>query len=67
MNRRTAQAVAGLAGPDDMIWVHDYHFLPLAEELSALGSRAKISFFLHIPFPVADDLNALPRCDSFAR
>lgn len=66
VNRRMAHAVAELAGPDDMIWVHDYHFLPLATELRAIGVRARIGFFLHIPFPVADDLTVLPRRDNVA-
>ncbi|MGR3436828.1 MAG: alpha,alpha-trehalose-phosphate synthase (UDP-forming) [Shimia sp.] len=60
VNARVARALADLAGPDDRIWVQDYHFLPLAAELRRVGSRARIGFFLHIPFPVPSDLAALP-------
>jgi trehalose 6-phosphate synthase len=60
VNRRVARAVATLAGPDDLIWIHDYHFLPLASMLRAQGVTARIGLFLHIPFPVLADLDALP-------
>lgn len=44
----------------DLIWVHDYHLIPLAEKLRALGVRQPIGFFLHIPFPHFEVLRALP-------
>ena len=36
--------------PDDVIWVHDYHFLSVAYYCRQLGMRNRIGFFLHIPF-----------------
>jgi trehalose 6-phosphate synthase len=65
VNRRVARAVAALAGPDDLIWIHDYHFLPLAAMLRAQGVTARIGLFLHIPFPVLADLDALPEREDF--
>lgn len=65
VNRRVARAVARLAGPDDLIWIHDYHFLPLAAMLRDMGVTARIALFLHIPFPVLADLEALPERDDF--
>jgi trehalose 6-phosphate synthase len=65
VNRRVARAVAALAGPDDLVWIHDYHFLPLAAMLRALGVNARIGLFLHIPFPVLADLDALPERADF--
>ncbi len=47
--------------PDDVIWVHDYHLLPLAYELRALGVTNRIGFFLHTPFVPPSIFNALPR------
>src|SRR5690606_31319011 len=32
VNRSFATAVSGLIRPDDLIWVHDYHLIPLAAE-----------------------------------
>jgi trehalose 6-phosphate synthase len=65
VNRRVARAVADIAGPDDLIWIHDYHFLPLAAMLRGLGVTARIGLFLHIPFPVLADLDALPEREDF--
>ena len=65
VNRRVARAVAALAGPEDIIWIHDYHFLPLAAMLRGQGVTARIGLFLHIPFPVLADLDALPERDDF--
>jgi trehalose 6-phosphate synthase len=46
---------------DDIIWVHDYHLLPLAKALRDLGCGNKIGFFLHVPFPPPQLLTALPK------
>jgi trehalose 6-phosphate synthase len=37
VNRAFAASLAPLLQPDDVIWVHDYHFIPLAAELRRLG------------------------------
>jgi trehalose 6-phosphate synthase len=65
VNARVARQIAEIAGPEDMIWVQDYHFFPLAAELRRLGCRARMGLFLHIPFPVASDIAALPEQDNF--
>ena len=46
--------------PDDVIWVHDYHFLPFAKALRERGHKDKIGFFLHVPFPPPEIVTALP-------
>jgi trehalose 6-phosphate synthase len=46
--------------PDDIVWVHDYHLMPLASALRERGHRNKIGFFIHIPFPPPEILAALP-------
>ncbi|HZU89392.1 MAG TPA: trehalose-6-phosphate synthase [Stellaceae bacterium] len=60
VNRLFAQALAPLLSPDDLIWVHDYHLIPLAAELRRADQRQPIGFFLHTPFPPADLLRVLP-------
>jgi trehalose 6-phosphate synthase len=55
-----ARMLAPLLRPADIIWVHDYQLIPLAERLRALGARQRIGFFLHIPFPHFEVLRALP-------
>src|SRR5271163_4741839 len=61
VNARFAEALSQYIRPDDTIWVHDYHLLPLAKHLRALGHGNLIGFFLHIPCPPPDILLALPQ------
>ena len=60
VNRRYARAVHERAEPGDFVWVHDYHLMNLALELRRLGTRARLAFFLHIPFPAPDVYMKLP-------
>jgi trehalose 6-phosphate synthase len=60
VNRRFADALAPLVEPDDLIWVHDYHLIPLGKELRRLGVPNPIGFFLHIPWPAPQLLTTLP-------
>ncbi|MFY0615365.1 MAG: trehalose-6-phosphate synthase, partial [Hyphomicrobiaceae bacterium] len=50
VNSKFAEALSPLLEPDDIIWVHDYHLIPLAAELRKRGHKQTIGFFLHIPF-----------------
>ena len=52
VNALFARQLAPLLKPDDIVWVHDYHLIPLGEELRRMGCTMPIGFFLHIPFPV---------------
>jgi trehalose 6-phosphate synthase len=61
VNRRFAETLAPLIEPDDLIWVHDYHLLPLGRELRRLGVSNPIGYFLHIPWPARQLLATLPR------
>ena len=60
VNRLFGQRLARLLQPDDIIWVHDYHLIPLARILRDQGVRNRIGFFLHIPCPPPDMLATLP-------
>jgi trehalose 6-phosphate synthase len=60
-NIRFARILFKLLEPDDLIWVHDYHLIPLAEELRRLGVHNKIGFFLHTPFPSHQIMVVLPQ------
>ena len=61
VNARVARMLAPLVEPGDAIWVHDYHFFPLAAHLRALGVTNRIGLFLHIPFLYPSDAPALPQ------
>jgi trehalose 6-phosphate synthase len=60
VNRKYAEAVRSRAAPADFVWVHDYHLMNLAAEARALGTRSRLAFFLHIPFPAPDVFMKLP-------
>jgi trehalose 6-phosphate synthase len=52
---------------DDVIWVHDYHLIPMAEQLRHAGCGQRIGFFLHIPWPALEILLALPNHKQIVR
>ena len=60
VNRIFAEKLSGLLRDDDLIWVHDYHLMPLGRELRARGHLNAIGFFLHIPCAPPDILQTLP-------
>lgn len=60
VNRMFAERLAGLLGNDDLVWVHDYHLIPLGAELRQRGVAARIGFFLHVPVPPPALLAELP-------
>ena len=60
VNAGLARQLKPLLEPDDIIWVHDYHLLPFAQECRAAGIKNPIGFFLHIPFPVPEILRTVP-------
>ena len=61
VNQMLARKLMPLLRPDDIIWVHDYHLIPMAAELRALGCTNRIGFFLHIPLPPPLILAAIPQ------
>lgn len=60
VNERFAVALMQILQPDDEIWVHDYHLIPLASELRRRGVNNRIGLFLHIPWPTRGLLTTLP-------
>jgi Glycosyltransferase family 20 len=64
--RAIRRAVHKMLRRDDIIWVHDYHFIPMARVLRELGCVNRIGFFMHIPWPGPEVASALPGTDAFA-
>ena len=60
VNERFAATLSPLIEPEDLIWVHDYHLLPLGRHLRQRGFGNRIGFFLHIPWPPPSLLISLP-------
>ena len=60
VNALFADRLAQELREDDIVWVHDYHLIPLALRLRERGIGNRIGFFLHVPMPSSDLLAALP-------
>ena len=60
VNELFAERLRELIRPDDTVWIHDYHLIPLASMLRRLGLKNRMGFFLHTPLPAAGLLIALP-------
>jgi trehalose 6-phosphate synthase/phosphatase len=60
VNETFADVVASAALPNETIWVHDYHLLLLPALLRERLPKARIGFFLHVPFPSYEIFRLLP-------
>jgi trehalose 6-phosphate synthase len=60
VNRHFAEELSKIVLPDVIIWVNDYHLIPIAEELRRRGHANRIGFFLHVPFPAPEVTTVLP-------
>jgi trehalose 6-phosphate synthase len=60
VNRQFADKLSELLLEDDIVWIHDYHLIPLGRELRARGHKNPIGFYLHIPCAPPDILRTLP-------
>jgi trehalose 6-phosphate synthase len=60
VNRHFAGELSKFLTPTDAVWVHDYHLIPVADELRRRGHENRIGFFLHVPFPAAEIISVLP-------
>ena len=62
VNREFAQTIHEQLRPDDRLWVHDYHLLPLGRCLRDRGVERPIGFFLHVPVPSYKAVQRAPDC-----
>ncbi|MFQ6084566.1 MAG: bifunctional alpha,alpha-trehalose-phosphate synthase (UDP-forming)/trehalose-phosphatase, partial [Candidatus Aminicenantia bacterium] len=60
VNEFFCDTVLEIENPDDIIWIHDYHLMLLPKLLREKLPNARISFFLHIPFPSYEVFRPLP-------
>ena len=60
VNQHFAEELSKVVLPSDLLWVHDYHFIPLGDELRKRGLTNRIGFFLHVPFPAPEFMTVLP-------
>ncbi|HUN26347.1 MAG TPA: trehalose-6-phosphate synthase [Steroidobacteraceae bacterium] len=67
VNSEFAAQLSKLLRADDVVWVHDYHLIPLGRALREHGFRGPVGFFLHIPFPPLQILRVLPSYGELVR
>jgi trehalose 6-phosphate synthase len=60
VNNHFAAQLEKIIERDDLIWVHDYHLIPIADALRRRGHSNWIGFFLHVPLPPPEILASLP-------
>src|SRR5262250_774665 len=60
VNNHFAAQLEKIVERDDLIWVHDYHLIPIADALRRRGHSNRIGFFLHVPLPPPEILTSLP-------
>ena len=60
VNQSFATSLGTVLQPDDTLWAHDYHLIPLGRMLRQQGFKGPLSFFLHIPFAPPSMMEALP-------
>lgn len=60
VNRAYASALGDLVESEDLLWVHDFHLIPLARLLRTAEVKNRIGFFLHTPFVPPTVISALP-------
>ncbi len=67
VNEMYADAIAKIAQPGDLIWVHDYQLCLLPLMLRERGLGCPIGYFLHIPFPSSETYRTLPVSEEVLR
>jgi trehalose 6-phosphate synthase len=60
VNERFAEAIADIAPPEAIVWIHDYQLQLVPRLLRERRNDLTIGFFLHIPFPPYELFSRLP-------
>jgi trehalose 6-phosphate synthase/phosphatase len=60
VNGKFADAVENASEPEDLIWIHDYQLMQVGKTVRSRRPKARLAFFLHIPFPSPDIFAKLP-------
>jgi trehalose 6-phosphate synthase/phosphatase len=61
VNQRFADKAFELAGPGDLVWVHDYQLMLVPAMLHDAMPELKIGFFLHTPLPSFETFRCHPK------
>ncbi|ETZ19567.1 bifunctional alpha,alpha-trehalose-phosphate synthase (UDP-forming)/trehalose-phosphatase [Pedobacter sp. V48] len=61
VNKAFCRTLSAVIKPGDVVWIHDYHLLPLAGMLREKFPDLTIGLFLHIPFPSYELFRVIPK------
>ncbi|MDT0576687.1 trehalose-6-phosphate synthase [Croceicoccus sp. F390] len=67
VNRRFVEPLHVMIEPDDIIWINDYHLIPMGMLLRERAVKNRIGFFLHTPWPPTRLLVSLPHHEQLIR
>ncbi len=59
-NRAFADTTMSTSGPNDLIWIQDYHLMLVPAMVRAKRAKSRIGWFCHIPWPPPDTFGILP-------
>lgn len=60
VNEAFCATLLEVIGPNDVLWIHDYHLMLLPSLVRKRFPKIGIGFFLHIPFPQFEIYRLLP-------
>lgn len=60
VNQIFCDAVLEHMRPDDVVWIQDYHLMLLPAMIRNRMPKAKVGWFLHVPFPSSEIFRMLP-------
>jgi trehalose 6-phosphate synthase len=66
VNDRLARLLTPLLTAGDLVWVHDYHLIPLGAALRQCGWQGRIGYFHHIPVPLPEHWDLIPLHEALA-
>ncbi|ATP58214.1 bifunctional alpha,alpha-trehalose-phosphate synthase (UDP-forming)/trehalose-phosphatase [Pedobacter ginsengisoli] len=61
VNKVFCETLSATIREDDVVWIHDYHLLPLAGMLREKHPNITIGLFMHIPFPSYELFRVIPK------
>jgi trehalose 6-phosphate synthase/phosphatase len=67
VNKKFLEAVISESSAKSQVWVHDYQLILLPEMIRKEKPESSVGFFLHIPFPLATQLDKLPQAKSLLK